>query len=537
MEKNRVGVYGTTNASFVLKFTDDKVISCKGFFISNNYIYNVHPNDVNFTAHVIYRQPHPTFDFSAGEGRILTKNVSEMEVLQHKRNVPFREKRQAQLYEIELLIVVDFALFTQLSASFASVGSEDVLEDIVHHFAIIVNGIDARFKGIKDSGYVLDVVFIGIYIAQDQHSSPWSESVTETSSTRPVVSEKSIKLLTEWIKVHQHNLPEFDHAMAFTAYNLRKQDNHKTLGLGYIQSMCTGRRFSIVEHHGDIAYVSYVATHELAHSLGAKHDGYPARVMYGHRVEICEAVDGYIMCPKASRDPDAHHRKWQFSACSILYFNFFLDYLNDNKTNCLTKRSSWHRGSDSTMYTDDYLRVYSPDEQCGLKHGTGFVLDRKASSANMSNICHSIPCLNPGDRHSVIPTLPLEGTLCGRRKVCHYGRCIDADGNTLRDKEISDNKCVFRDQPGIISGTGRTCKELLGPTNFAFRCYTYEKQCCHTCAWHRREFTAIDACPYGDRKDGCSASDCTAGITELCCETCAISAGLLKSNVYIIYFL
>ncbi|XP_060561897.1 uncharacterized protein LOC132721593 [Ruditapes philippinarum] len=521
-----VGIYSADGSSFALKFNKGKVFTCKGIFHKNKYVYRIYPHNVNVTSHRIYRALYDD------ENLIIPETHAEFEILQHMANITSRKKRQAQLYEIELLIVVDYALFTQAAATIGIKETDviartsEVVEDIIHQFAIIVNSIDARFRGIRGANYVINVLIAGIYIALNQSSSPWSESVTESSDPRAVVSEKAVKLFSNWVKVHQHNLPEFDHAMAFTAYNLRKEGNHKTLGLGYTQSMCTDRRFSIVEHHRDIAYVSYIATHELAHSLGAKHDGYPATVMYGDVEKTCQADEGYIMCPKASQDPEAHQKRWRFSDCSVLYFDFFLDYLNENKTNCLTQRSSWYGGQDSVLFIDTESRAYSPDEQCERRHGAGSVLDRKEISKNTSSICHRIPCTNPDGKDSLISTLPLEGTICGHNKVCHYGQCVDGDQRMRNTKEPQDDGCIFGNHPGLIGETGLTCQELLGAPKFAYKCYTYAKECCDTCSWYRRRLSVVEqTCMYGDKKESCSRADCD---TDLCCETCAIHSGKLK---------
>jgi hypothetical protein len=43
--------------------------------------------------------------------------------------------------------------------------TSEVVEDIIHQFAIIVNSIDARFRGIRGANYVINVLIAGIYIA------------------------------------------------------------------------------------------------------------------------------------------------------------------------------------------------------------------------------------------------------------------------------------------------------------------------------------------------------------------------------------
>lgn len=73
---------------------------------------------------------------------------------------------------------------------------------------------------------------------------------------------------------------------------------------------------------------------------------------------------------------DSFARKWRFSECSLLYFDFFIDHLNENKTNCLTRGSSKLEWKGSTLDVEDGVGVYTPDEQCERRHGQGYVLDR-----------------------------------------------------------------------------------------------------------------------------------------------------------------
>ena len=40
------------------------------------------------------------------------------------------------------------------------------VHDIIHHVALLVNGVAVRFKAVRGTGYVIDVLLAGIYIAK-----------------------------------------------------------------------------------------------------------------------------------------------------------------------------------------------------------------------------------------------------------------------------------------------------------------------------------------------------------------------------------
>lgn len=87
-----------------------------------------------------------------------------------------------------------------------------------------INDIQCTWKQLLRMHTVFTIAILQfLYELKTKSSSPWSEEVKEQTSTGAVINEKSVNLFIEWMKSHQQNFPEFDHAMAFTAYNLRKE--------------------------------------------------------------------------------------------------------------------------------------------------------------------------------------------------------------------------------------------------------------------------------------------------------------------------
>jgi len=58
------------------------------------------------------------------------------------------------------------------------------------------------------------------YFSQDASSSPWTETLKQTSFLLPVITEKSLTLYNDWLKFNVDTVPRFDHAMAVTSFDL-----------------------------------------------------------------------------------------------------------------------------------------------------------------------------------------------------------------------------------------------------------------------------------------------------------------------------
>ena len=58
------------------------------------------------------------------------------------------------------------------------------------------------------------------YFHQDASSSPWTETLKQTSFLLPVITEKSLTLYNDWLKFNVDTVPRFDHAMAVTSFDL-----------------------------------------------------------------------------------------------------------------------------------------------------------------------------------------------------------------------------------------------------------------------------------------------------------------------------
>ena len=94
------------------------------------------------------------------------------------------------------------------------------------------------------------------------------------------------------------------------------------------------------------------------------------------RFDYCVDIN---MCV-AFFSPEDNKYYWEFSECSVLYFDFYIDHLNADGNNCMTIDDT-----DNALPVYENIRwfpnemsrdVYDPDEQCERVNGVGSFLRR-----------------------------------------------------------------------------------------------------------------------------------------------------------------
>nr|XP_022333334.1 metalloprotease mig-17-like [Crassostrea virginica]XP_022333335.1 metalloprotease mig-17-like [Crassostrea virginica] len=241
--------------------------------------------------------------------------------------------------------------------------------------------------------------------------------------------EAALRDFTSWLQ--STDLPDYDHAVAFTGYTLVK-NSRKIDGLAYMSRICDtqGQSSSIVGENGDFMSVGVVA-HEIAHSLGASHDGSSSGS--GN----CSADDNFIMAPQHQMDPQRAKHLFRFSSCSS---REILQHFRSQTPQCLIDNNHEFFYS----YDLDHRppgQIISRDTQCKLVFGENSTLCHYvASSGGDDQFCANVWCHNPTNP-SMCQTkarlLTLPGTGCGDNKICRMGRCIDKE----RESEMPTEAC------------------------------------------------------------------------------------------------
>ncbi|RUS71552.1 hypothetical protein EGW08_020692 [Elysia chlorotica] len=130
-------------------------------------------------------------------------------------------------------------------------------------------------------------------------------------------------------------------------------------GMAYLKAICdteSGNAVSIVGDRGDFQNVK-VATHELAHSLGAYHDGYP-------KATACPPESNYIMTPIGTHRHQVLKNAFYFSRCSIrdMYV-----HLSNPRSSCVLDEPEVYHRYDLERHPPGHM--YTADQQCKLIFG------------------------------------------------------------------------------------------------------------------------------------------------------------------------
>ncbi|KAK3595405.1 hypothetical protein CHS0354_008837 [Potamilus streckersoni] len=431
-----------------------------------------------------------------------------------------RVKRAVTAYQVELLMVADYSVYKfWLDKSSTGAKAKELLRQF---YAFVLNGIDLRYKSVTGSGFSITILFAGLYIAETQSDALWTEKRMVTSGyPYHVNASAALDDFSTWIQ-NITNLPEYDHAMLFTAYDLVADNGNSTIaGTVYVNSTCHAFSQSVVEDHFDAKIIT-IAAHLLGHSLGSDHDG-----TLDGKGDSCSPTLSYIMAASAalsdagSFDVHVSTNLWKFSSCSISYFQAYISRLN--RTNCLTTLSL--RYNSTVLFPYDQQnpgQIYSADTQCQYTQGIDSYFCRNIYHGNYTNMCAAFYC-KISESTACYRSIAAERTTCGDKKWCVAGECI-----TAAEAPSVNDACPFGNQPGVIVD-GKQCNQLV--SNSSFNCYNNTGSCCESC---QNAYTGIIGCEYGDKTSGCIANDCAqydSSILALCCETCNVPMTTAKPTI------
>ncbi|CAL1535741.1 unnamed protein product [Lymnaea stagnalis] len=311
---------------------------------------------------------------------------------------------------------------------------------------------------------------------------------------------------------------QFDHVILMTSKSLKssgyESSNLTYQGRAYVAAMCRQDGFSasVVEDRGGFLS-SLTLAHELAHSLGAQHDG-----EFNSTAINCPSTDHYIMAAVGTpTSQELADRPWYFSTCSAtdISNNIRAILLDSVRKNCLTTNVA-----PIPEFTKSAVpgQLYPPNKQCQMVFGKDSRVCPQASGS-LENICTSMDCLQPGGTNTCARHFAAEGTSCGSKKWCSKGQCVYSEAAPL----IGD--CYLGDTLTTI-GTNlgpQSCAAAV--VSFPELCYnaSVALMCCESCKAIERN---VPDCKYGDKVLGCNAKDCSLydadGLAK-CCGTCAKS--------------
>uniref|UniRef100_A0A914D9D6 Peptidase M12B domain-containing protein n=1 Tax=Acrobeloides nanus TaxID=290746 RepID=A0A914D9D6_9BILA len=286
----------------------------------------------------------------------------------------------------------------------------------------------------------------------------------------------AIHLLENWIWEHAEFLPLHDHAVFVTKFDLLSAKNESsTQGMAYVKAMCReGESTSIIEDIGGLT-TSAIIAHELAHSLGAYHDG------FGESAS-CSADQNFLMASSASGSEFSANfaNNFLLSPCSTKQIE---NFLNSPESRCLWKKRTkekprlFYRSSDALLQKREKKpgELFDRNRQCMIAFGPhyGFCNNREYHHKR-GDPCRRLWCKNrkkkrisPCETKSYLPLM--DGTKCHDSKWCISGACVHNEFAVFDKRKCEDvNKGYCQKQPA--SQLELFCRK-----------HSFKDICCATC--------------------------------------------------------
>ncbi len=307
----------------------------------------------------------------------------------------------------EILVVVDKTLFNKLG------NSKTKAREYVVNFMSAVN---LRFKSVESPRIQLKLA--DIHLSQSKYDTPYI--------TNNILSSNSFDAATALSEAGKYfygkTYPgvDYDIVLILTGEEMCRYKGSgskchpSTAGYAYVGGACKSSSHNqqtssvgIVEDNGGYSGV-IVTAHELAHLLGASHDGDSSpSYVGGPGARSCSPSHGYIMS-----DNRRTIKGLQWSSCSLNQFNH---YLTSSSASCMYNIPM---KENYPLLTHNQLtaRVPSADEQCQMEAGTN-------ACFHDENMCTQLFCYSQsGGCISYRPAV--EGTACAGKGFCSNGLCV-----------------------------------------------------------------------------------------------------------------
>eukprot|EP00092_Neocalanus_flemingeri_P005526 GFUD01005956.1.p1 GENE.GFUD01005956.1~~GFUD01005956.1.p1 ORF type:complete len:489 (-),score=121.51 GFUD01005956.1:182-1648(-) len=319
-----------------------------------------------------------------------------------------RQRRSApSVVKPEILVVVDSTLYAKLGKDTSAV---------TQYITNFWSALNLRFRTISNPRVELNIA--DIVISNTPADTPYLKNSKVSSKTFNAATALDL-MAKHYYKAASLNLPIFDLVVALTALDMCTMEGSSckknTAGYAYVGGACDpinwlqkSNSVAIVEDNGGYSGV-VIAAHEVAHLLGAVHDGdSPLPSIGGPGASSCSWSNGYIMGNNRRTE-----RGLRWSKCTK---NQLTHFLSTPTASCLynTPHSNLYPLQDHAHLINNVL---SPDEQCYKEAGT------KSCSYYDSRVCTQLFCLNPATGGCISYRPAVDGSQCGDGKVCKDGQC------------------------------------------------------------------------------------------------------------------
>ncbi|XP_077529363.1 venom metalloproteinase antarease-like TtrivMP_A [Haemaphysalis longicornis] len=364
-----------------------------------NYSHIIKPvlegerSETGQVAHRIYKVRNAEFDSKL--------TISDLQGLQDHAEVEARSELPT-LYRPDIFVISD------------SVHNKDFksLYYLVKYLVTFMNAVKLRYLSVENPRIIPRLVGV--------EQATWGYETYVRMYGEDMIAEYTLDALRDYVAAHWANYRGADVVMLVTGRSMISvqtgQIRKGVAGLAYTGGLCSRRRkfAESIDNAGSYSGVVHFA-HELAHVLGASHDGAdPVVYIPGNMgARHCLWGDGYIM----SYDYK-NLNQFRFSICSQQQFRVILlrvpKWCLEDTWNGTTLRKSRKFPGDR-MSRNSFCRKesgYSYSKECSRRHG--------------GQLC-KIDCCPARDiyRRPAQRTeyWSLDGANCGEKLECYNGRC------------------------------------------------------------------------------------------------------------------
>ncbi|XP_070205241.1 fibropellin-1-like isoform X4 [Littorina saxatilis] len=474
--------------------------------------FDVHDLDINandfFADYTV-----PDAEPDQGEDGVVVVTDENNSGTEEEENSHERYRRQAdQDVFIDIVAFVDNKIYlywySRSTESAAADKRQDAIDKVTQYYAFVFNGIDRMYKTLTTLSYVMHVRLIGLIIAETAADSPITEDLRVAvagNGLDQVDANVALADIKNMLSTAD-NIPSHDHFMYFTGYDLTMGSSASVAGLAYVGTTCqiNGYQSSINEDKANYQ-CTFIAAHELGHSLSARHDGSEGNA----------CVNGARFIMSTGGEPQTESNKlnvWHFSTCSADYFR---SYVTAKVATAPGRQCMYEKLEvNATLPDVEGLmpgQVEDADAQCKRAIGpNATAIGLCISYMNgTEDVCTNLNChIKDPDRpgyYSCHSRKAFRGTDCGIDKWCINGECISKS----QTNECASSPCK----------NGGTCNNMIG----YFTC---------TCPpdfsgdWCEDAVANIDECASNPCQNGGTCTDgdnsfscsCPSGISGLQCE-------------------
>nr|CAH8859875.1 unnamed protein product [Trichobilharzia regenti] len=224
---------------------------------------------------------------------------------------------------------------------------------------------------------------------------------------------RSVHRFCNWALTHHYVRYNYDHAL-FLSRNIVQ-----AAGISPLSQMCR-MQYSCTLAEDSGFFSAYPIAHEIMHSLGVEHDG---------EGNSCDrsGTTGNIMAPLILSAGHNHH----WSDCTRLVLQ---NGLESQKFTCL---------HDFPIFKREYITSdlpgwkWSLDQQCFVISGSN--VSRHCPGVE-EHACQELWCSMTGSKDHCDRMLNhglLDGTPCGKKKECYYGKCIDVQSERIGKQQAA----------------------------------------------------------------------------------------------------